>query len=374
MTEMPVVEPDFTKSTVNLASARLGAVGLYSTDEFFAPLSRMLQDEPAQWMEGLYDDNGKWMDGWESRRKRVPGHDFAVIKLAMPGHIHGFDVDTHYFTGNYPPFCSIDAAFCPNGDPDPKDDSQWTEILAKSALGPSAHHFFENLKHLRQKCEAVLPIGNAEKEIGHFRDSEISGNALDRDKVWTHLRLHIYPDGGVARLRVYGTAFFDWSKVGANQQVDLAYIFNGAKSIVWSDAHYGVPDQMLGPGRGINMGDGWETKRRRGPGHDWAIIRLGHAGMIERIIVDTAHFKGNFPDSCDIRAAWLPMHDDHFSEDEIKAAQSWTPLLKAQKLTMDHIHEFSGDTIAAIGPVTHIRFAMHPDGGVSRLRLFGTKA
>jgi allantoicase len=333
--------PDFVTGTVNLASARLGAVGLFATDEFFAPLSRMLADEPALWREGVFDDNGKWMDGWESRRKRIPGHDHAVIRLAMPGRIQGFDVDTSYFTGNFPPHCSIEACLIEDGDP--TDETAWTEILPKSSLGPGAHHYIE--------------IGSA-----------------GADKVWTHLRLHIYPDGGIARLRVYGTAHFDWSKVGADQEIDLAYIFNGAKSLAWSNSHYGVPDQMLAPGRGINMGDGWETARRRGPGHDWAIIRLGHAGRIGRVIVDTAHFKGNYPDTCDLLGAYLPDHGDSFTEAEIAASTGWKPILSPSKLQMDHIHEFSGDAVADIGPVTHVRFAMYPDGGVSRLRLFGTKA
>src|ERR1700712_71139 len=251
MTEEAIAPlPDFAKGAVNLASGRLGAKGISTTDEFFAPLSRMLKEEPAVFLPGEYDENGKWMDGWESRRKRVPGHDWSVIRLAMPGRIFGFDIDTSYFTGNYPPHCSIEAAFVADGDP--TETTEWTEVLAKSPLGPSAHHFFE------------MPTA---------------------DKVWTHLRLHIYPDGGIARLRVYGEAYFDWSKVGASDEIDLAYIFNGAKSLAWSDAHYGHPDKILGPGRGRNMGDGWETKRRRGPGHDWAIIRLGHAGIIKRAIV-----------------------------------------------------------------------------------------
>lgn len=328
--------PDFAAGAVNLASARLGAKGLFVTDDFFAPLDRMLQDTPAKWLEDVYDDNGKWMDGWESRRKRVPGHDFAVIRLAMPGRIFGFDVDTSYFTGNFPPHCSIEACFLEAGDP--VEATSWTEILPKAPLGPGAHHFLENAA---------------------------------RDRVWTHLRLHIYPDGGIARLRVYGEAHFDWSKVGTGEEVDLAYIYNGAKSLAWSNAHYGVPDQMLGPGRGINMGDGWETARRRGPGNDWAIIRLGHPGIIRRIVVDTAHFKGNFPDTCDLLGANLPDHADTFSDAEIEASMTWKPILPRQKLQMDHIHAFAAEDI---GPVTHVRFSMYPDGGVSRLRLFGTKA
>ncbi|SCW53082.1 allantoicase [Rhizobium mongolense subsp. loessense] len=330
--------PSFANGTINLASARLGARGLYATDEFFAPLERMLQDVPASFDPDLYDDNGKYMDGWESRRKRVPGHDWAIVKLAMPGRIFGFDVDTSYFTGNYPPHCSIEAAFVEDGDP--TDATVWTEILAKSPLGPSAHHFFEN---------------------------------AGKEKIWTHLRLHIYPDGGVARLRVYGSAYFDWSKVGASEEVDLGYIFNGAKSLAWSDAHYGHPDKMLGPGRGINMGDGWETKRRRGPGHDWAVIRLGHPGTINRVIVDTAFFKGNFPDTCELLGAFLPELGDTLSEADTAASENWKPILTRTKLQMDHIHEYGADAIANIGPVTHVRIAMHPDGGIMRLRLFGVK-
>ncbi len=334
-----VVLPDFAAGAVNLASARLGAKGVFSTDEFFAPLSRMLNDAPAEFDPDLYDDNGKYMDGWESRRKRVPGHDWSVIRLAMPGRIFGFDVDTRFFTGNYPPHCSIEAACVAKGDP--TEATVWTELLAKSPLGPGAQHFFEN---------------------------------ADRDKVWTHLRLHIYPDGGVARLRVYGAAHFDWSKVSADQELDLAYVFHGAKALAWSDAHYGHPDKMLGPGRGLNMGDGWETKRRRGPGHDWAIIRLGHAGLISRIVVDTHFFKGNYPDTCELLGACLPDAADSWSEVDIAASEGWKPILGRQKLEMDREHEFSGSLIADIGPVTHVRFAMHPDGGVMRLRLFGTKA
>jgi allantoicase len=340
MTYSAMIEmPSFTEGAINLASARLGAKGIDVSDEFFAPLSRMLSDEPPFWDAAAYDDNGKWMDGWESRRKRVPGHDWSIIRLAMPGRIFGFDVDTAYFTGNYPPHCSIEAAFVESGEPG--DATVWTELLAKSPLGPSAHHFFE---------------------------------LAEKDKVWTHLRLHIYPDGGIARLRVYGAAHFDWSKVNPSEEIDLAYIFHGAKALAWSDAHYGHPDKLLGPGRGLNMGDGWETKRRRGPGHDWAIIRLGHAGTIQRAIVDTAFYKGNFPDTCEILGAYLPDLGDGLTKADIAASESWKPLLPRTKLQMDHIHPFDSAALADIGPITHIRLAMHPDGGIMRLRLFGTKA
>ena len=254
--------PSFAVGAINLASARLGAKGLYATDEFFAPLERMLQDVPASFDPDLYDDNGKYMDGWESRRKRVPGHDWAIIRLAMPGRIFGFDVDTSYFTGNYPPHCSIEAAFVESGDP--TDATAWTEILVKSPLGSSAHHFFEMLT--RKRSGRIFACTSIPMAAWHVCASMARPISTGRRSVST-------------------------------EEVDLAYIFNGAKSLAWSDAHYGHPDKMLGPGRGINMGDGWETKRRRGPGHDWTIIRLGHPGTIKRVIVDTAFFKGNFPDT-----------------------------------------------------------------------------
>ncbi len=334
--------PDFTHGAINLASARLGAKALYSTDEFFAPLERMLSDEAPVFIADKFDDHGKWMDGWESRRKRVAGHDWGVIKLAMAGRIAGFDIDTSHFTGNYPPRASIEAICLEEGEPD--DNSDWTEILAATDLGPDAHHF----------CA-------------------IADEAM-ATRVWTHLRLHIYPDGGIARLRVYGSAHFDWDRIPADQEVDLAYVFHGGRALAWSDAHFGSPDRMLGPGRGVNMGDGWETARRRGPGHDWAIIRLGHAGTISRVVVDTAHFKGNYPSNCDLLGANIPGVTGVLDDAQVDASKDWTPILTGQKLQMDHIHEFTGDAIETDRSFTHIRLNIHPDGGVSRLRIFGYKA
>ncbi|RCS24667.1 allantoicase [Phyllobacterium salinisoli] len=331
--------PAFARNRVNLASAELGAVGLSASDEFFAPLARMLADAPAVFYPDRYDDHGKWMDGWESRRKRGPGHDHAVIRLAVPGIIYGFDVDTSHFTGNYPPAFSIEAC---RSEGDPNGATEWIEIQGRAALGPSNHHFF----------------------------------ACDNGLVWTHVRLNIYPDGGVARLRVYGEPWRDWSKLAPGEEVDLASALNGGRVVAFSDAHYGALHRVLAPGRGLNMGDGWETRRRREPGNDWLIVQLGHPGIIKRIVVDTAHYKGNYPDRCSLNAADLGGPAGDLTQMIVTSSMFWPEILPQRKLSMDAVHDFGAADIAQssgmAGRVSHIRLNIYPDGGVSRLRIFGT--
>jgi len=330
MTATPEILPDFARLWVDLAQPRLGAAVIHATDEFFAPKERMIDPAPAVFIPGKYDDNGKWMDGWESRRRRGPGHDHCTIRLGRPGVIKGVDIDTSHFTGNYPPAASLEAC---RSDGDPDATTRWTEILAANNLTGNAHHF----------------------------------RAVKDDRIWTHLRLHIYPDGGVARLRVYGQVHCDWGAQDKGRLVDLAALENGGRAIACNNQHYGSPQNLLAPGRGVNMGDGWETRRRREPGHDWAILALGHRGGIRRIEVDTAHFKGNYPDRCSIQAADV----DGGTEDSlVTQAMFWPILLPEQKLQMDRVHDFESE-IADIGPVTHIRLNIIPDGGVSRLRLWG---
>ncbi|KJY70027.1 allantoicase [Vibrio coralliilyticus] len=319
---------------INLADDKLGAQAIYATDDFFADKSRLLRREAPEWKEGVYDDNGKWMDGWESRRKRGEGYDYCVIRLGLAGTIAGVDIDTSFFTGNFPPSASIDACYSPDGDP--TDATEWQEILPSMSLQGDHHHLEQ----------------------------------IESGEVFTHLRLNIYPDGGVARLRVYGRPSVDWDRIDAQQKVDLAAVENGGRALACSDEHYGNKSNILGPGRGENMGDGWETARRRTPGNDWVIVALGHAGNIDRVVVDTAHFKGNFPDSCSIQAAYVKGGTD----DQV-ATQSlfWRELLPAQKLKAHDIHEFVSE-VNELGAVTHVRLNIFPDGGISRLRLFGTKA
>lgn len=231
---------------INLADARLGAKVIQVTDDWFAAADRMLQAEAPVWKEGVFDDNGKWMDGWESRRKRFEGYDSAIVKLGGAGVIKGVDIDTSFFTGNFPPSASIEACYSPSEEP--KEQTQWQEIL-------SAVNLQGNSQHL---------------------------HAISDERPWSHLRFNIFPDGGVARLRVYGVPHRDWSQ-DSSSEIDLASSLNGARALACSDEHFGRMRNILNPGRGINMGDGWETARRRTPGNDWVIVALGTAGKIEQL-------------------------------------------------------------------------------------------
>ncbi len=320
---------DYSRRYVNLAETRLGAQAIHASDDFFAAKERMLDSNEPVLIADKFDDHGKWMDGWESRRRRDKGHDYCVIRLAKPGSIAAIDVDTRFFTGNYPPEVSVDVC---NSNDDALDEIQWQEVLTNSTLQGDSHNLFE----------------------------------ISDERIWSHLRLNIYPDGGIARLRVYGDIFCDWSIVEPDELIDLAALTNGGRTLECNNEHFGAMRNLLMPGRGANMGDGWETRQRRQPGHDWVIIKLGHAGIIKKVEIDTAHFKGNFPDRVSINAACLPDDDD-----ENFAARSlhWQLLLAEQKLEMDKQQYFEQE-LTELGPVTHLRVNIHPDGGLSRVRVF----
>ena len=334
--EKTISEISFTNLT-DLAAERLGGKALLCSDDFFAEKENLLKPGRGIFIADKYTDRGKWMDGWESRRKRVPGHDWCIIQLAVSGKIHGVDIDTNYFLGNHPPHASIDAVNIPAGQSLDPSTIQWKEILPKSPLDPGSQNFYTIADH----------------------------------SIYSHLRLNIYPDSGVARLKVYGEVFKDWSAVKENEQVDLAAAVNGAKSVLCNDMFFSHMDNLIMPGRGVNMGDGWETKRNRTPNNrDWVIVRLAHKGKIEKILVDTCHFKGNYPDSCIIEGAVLAIEDE--SKLNTDAVQ-WTTILPQSKLSADHEHYFEKE-IASKDPFTHVRLTILPDGGVSRMRLWGRKA
>ncbi|HRH61895.1 MAG TPA: allantoicase [Bacteroidia bacterium] len=329
-------QPKFCSYT-NLASGRLGAEALLCSDDFFAEMQNLVLPGRGIFIADKYTDRGKWMDGWESRRKRTEGHDWCIVKLATHGIIHGLDIDTNYFLGNHPPFASVEACTINTKleATSLNDDTiQWKEILPKVALDAGSQNFFEI----------------ADKSI------------------YTHLKLHIYPDGGVARLKVYGEVVKDWKSLQPDEIVDLASALNGAKSVLCNDMFFSHMDNLLLPGRGINMGDGWETKRNRTPNNrDWVIVRLAHAGTIKQVLIDTCHFKGNYPDACMIEGTTIK------PEDETKLTSTeinWTTVLPKVKLNADFEHYFEKE-VENHGPFTHVRLSIFPDGGISRMRLFG---
>ncbi|CAN5621005.1 allantoicase [soil metagenome] len=322
---------------IDLASEKLGGKVLQANDDFFAEKENLIKPGRGVWIADKYTDRGKWMDGWETRRKRVAGYDWCILKLGTVGVIEGVDIDTNNFLGNHPPYASIDAIYLDKELPHDKlQEAEWFEILPKSPL--------------KQGSQNIFGIPNTNR--------------------WTHIRLNIYPDGGVARLKVYGTVQRDWQACPRDQQFDLAAVENGGSVVACNDMFFGNINNMIMPGSGVNMGDGWETRRRRDPGHDWSIVQLAHPGLLKKLEVDTKHYKGNFPDSCWIDACSAPgaemnkLNADNFE---------WTKVVAQTKLQADNRHFFEKE-IMAEGPWTHLRLNIMPDGGVSRFRAWCTLA
>ncbi len=322
---------EFARHWVNLASAKLGATARGCSDDFFASMGRMLDDQPAVFIADKYDDNGKWMDGWESRRKRGSGHDWCVVKLARLGVIHGIEIDTAHFTGNHAPAASIDAC---TTEHEPNEATDWQEIVRQSELDGDSQHQY--------------PVADS--------------------TAYTHVRINIYPDGGIARLRVYAQPKVNWGNLPQGELIDLAATLNGGRALACNNQHFGDMSNLLAPGRGINMGDGWETRRRREPGNDWVVIALARAGIVKRIEVDTAFFKGNYPDRCSVQGVHIEQMNLSTIEND---SQAWRTLLPQVKLAADAKHEFVNQIIDS-ERVTHIRLNIYPDGGVSRLHVFAT--
>lgn len=328
---------------LDLASARFGGQVCGTNDDFFAPCENLIAPTEPVWIGDKYTERGKWMDGWESRRRRKPGFDWCVVQLGSLGHIHGVDVDTAYFTGNFPESASVEACRMQGisvGDA-LKPDVVWTPIVAKAMLRGDTHNMLV--------CEQRGP--------------------------WSHVRLKIFPDGGVARLRVFGEVAPEALRhaLEGTPRIDMAAAIHGARAVACSDMYFGNKDNLIMPGRAVNMGDGWETRRRRGPGHDWIVVKLAARTRIGKLEISTHHFKGNFPDTCSVETCDLPNDVGAAEFLPAQTPQAWTPLLGAQKLAADTEHAY--DTLDARGTTaTHVRLNIFPDGGISRLRVFGTLA
>ncbi len=306
----------------NLASARLGAVAVAANDEFFAPKESLVSDVAPVFLPGEYTDRGKWMDGWETRRRRYPGHDWCIVRLGAPGVVRGVVVDTAHFTGNYPESASVEgASFGSDEEAVDAPDERWLPLVPKSPLAGGTENRFP----------------------------------AQEGRLVTHVRLNIFPDGGVARLRVHGRIVPRWAAVaGGGQQLDLASVENGARVAACSDEYFCEPGNLLLPGAALNMGDGWETRRRRDPSNDWVVVRFGVAGTIERVEVDTSFYKGNAP-------GWISLSGKD-------GGSGWRELLPQSEVRPDSSNVFE---IGPAPPVRELRLDIYPDGGVARLRVWG---
>ncbi len=320
----------FLNGLIDLAQSRLGSKIVYKTDEFFAPAKRIINSWPPVFKEGVFDKHGKWMDGWETRRKRSKGHDYLILKLGKPGKIYKVDIDTSYFSGNHPTKVSMQACFSKKNIPN--KNSKWTTILKKKSTKANSHHFF-NIKN---------------------------------KSIFSHIKLNIFPDGGVARLRVYGT--IENKKKFGKKILNLTSLLNGATPIVCNNEHFGRAENILAPGIGKNMGDGWETRRSRGKNFDWLIIKCATAGRVSKIQIDTHHFKGNYPDKCSLQAAYI--NSKISNKSIVNSSKKWKLLLNKVKLNAHKKHNFQ-NKLMKNKKVNYVRINIFPDGGISRIRMFG---
>jgi allantoicase len=320
---------------VDLAAERIGGAVLIANDEFFAPKEGLLRAAAPAWREGEYTERGKWMDGWETRRRRTPGHDWCIVRLGVPGVVRGVVVDTSFFTGNFPEACALEGADIA-GVPDPArlaDDASvsWIGLLERTRLHGDTRNTF--------------PVASPRRV--------------------THLRFSIFPDGGVARLRVFGEARPGPDVLRPGHPIDLAAMEHGGFVEGCSDMFYGHRQNLILPGRSTHMGDGWETKRRRGPGNEWTIVRLAARARIERAELDTDHYRGNAPGSCRLEWADAP----GASAVTLTDVTSWHELLADTALQPHERHRWD---VTSGASATHVRLSIYPDGGVARLRVFGT--
>ncbi|KAG7810331.1 hypothetical protein KL921_002826 [Ogataea angusta] len=309
---------------------KLGGKVLACSDEWFAAAENLIKPKAPIRDATKFTYAGAWYDGWETRRHNPEEADWVIIRMGVSSAtLIGCEIDTAFFNGNHAPFISVEAATLT--DDSKLDGIQWDEVIEKSECGPSQRHFFTR--------EEITP------------------------KKYTHVRLKMYPDGGIARFRLYGTVYpvipQDISSI-----LDTASAINGGVCVAFSDQHFGSADNLLLPGRGHDMSDGWETKRSRTVGHtDWAIVKLGFKTNVTKIVVDTAHYRGNFPQFITVEGINTEDYSPAVNDPK------WVYLVDKTKTGPDKIHEY--ESISS-QPITHVKLTMIPDGGVKRLRVLGT--
>jgi allantoicase len=320
----------YTNGLIDLAQPRLGTKVVFKTDDFFASANRIISPSLPIFKEGVFDKHGKWMDGWESRRKRTSGHDYIILKLGKPGKIFKVDIDTSHFNGNQPAMVSIDGAY---SNSNIINQLKWQTLLVKKKTKADSHHYF----------------------------------TINSKKIFTHIKFNIFPDGGVARLRLYGSIVK--SNKFKNKKTNLASLLDGASVIACNNEHFGKAENILAPGTAKNMGDGWETRRRRDKGFDWLILNSIKGKEIDKIEISTHHFKGNFPSHCSVQAIYLSSKN---SRHIVKSSIKWKYLLKNTKLVANKTHIFK-NSLMKKEKINYIKINIFPDGGISRFRIFGKK-
>eukprot|EP00745_Piridium_sociabile_P000752 TRINITY_DN104876_c0_g1_i1.p1 TRINITY_DN104876_c0_g1~~TRINITY_DN104876_c0_g1_i1.p1 ORF type:complete len:610 (-),score=64.80 TRINITY_DN104876_c0_g1_i1:261-2090(-) len=416
-------DPTFLKLT-ELSSEDLGGKVIFATDEWFAEGSNLLKASEAVFKPDIYTECGKWMDGWESRRRRKAGHDFVIIELGLAGIPRGITIDTSHFTGNYAPFASVECLSDPNltSSIASLDLCKNVGKIGTEASAEDIHvvnNFFKGNKDAGGDWVPLVPMtkmdpGYPGTNLHYFQIDQCEG------RIVTHVKLNMFPDGGIARFRLYGEVFrkplelvkavaadFPEGFESPNNLIDLLSVRNGAVSLCWSDQHFGCPKNLLMPNRAPNMGSGWETARKPMRSHvlledasgkitnlhgdDWCVLKLAKKGTVEVIEVDTNHFKGNFPESVTLQGCCRP---DLFAKDVLKQTEwfdnprnmrsvSWKTILPRTKLNGHQrrmfiqedcsLENFDAEdaVVVDVKDITHLRVTMFPDGGLSRIRLYG---
>lgn len=314
---------------VDLAGSDAGGTAVACSDDFFAAMNHIVRSAAPVFDPQAFTDRGRLMDGWKGRRNRGPGHDWCIVRLGVPGRVRGVDIDTAHFDGDHPPFASIEAAHVPvDTDVDAlRTTVEWTPIVAPYALQPGC-----------QNIHAAQTIG-----------------------VWTHVRIRVYPDGGVARLRVWGEPV---PVLEAGAEIDLACAQHGGHAVACSTTAMGSMHHLVKRQPAVDIQDGWETRRRRGSGDDWVIIRLGVPGRVSELVLDTKHCVGSAP-------ARLAVEAIHWPDPPLPAlttTNQWSEIVPSFAAQPDAAHL---KTVDASGPWSHIRVRLSPDGGLSRVRVYG---
>ncbi len=318
---------------VDLASETMGGRAIWASDRFFASEDNLVKAHEPVWDADRYTDRGKWMDGWEPRRRRHPGHDTAIVALGVAGGLRAVEIDTRHFLGNHAPYASLDATVAPADASVEwlRDHADWTPVLRQVRL--------------ERGCPNVF--------------------VLDAFEGATHVRLHNYPAGGIARLRVFGIAQSPAST--HDDRIDLLAARRGGQALACSDMFFSRMDNLIRPDEAANMSDGWETKRSPLPKQDWVILQLSEPGHIDELLVHTRHFKGNYPTGVRIEGLYWPDAPPH----ALSRWTTWSPLCTDAPLGPDRAHTLPVDHP---GPWTHLRMTILSDGGISRLRAFGRPA